>query len=710
MENFKLSFLFVLLSFSITAQDQYHTDLQALLMEDYNLPTATYLMQDEEVQNYSEATSYGSSASIVDIDNELFSKVFTFNVGSAGDNPWNSGFFVKNTQSVQTGDKVLLVFSIKTQSGIGKVNFFAENSVTFDKEVLLTLDVTDQWRLYYIPIDIQNNYGVGSLNIGFHLGFQAQVIEVGGFTGLNYDNTVELADLPEQINNDLYDGSAPDAPWRAAAETRIQELRKANLTIEAKDLAGNPTQGSFHVEMQQHEFSFGTAVKGQLLANNDEYNIIYENKLINLDGQGHGFNCAVFENDMKWPAWESEWFVSKTELIAATQFLANAGMEIRGHTLVWPGLDNLPDDIADNTNDIDYIKDRIDTHLETILNYDGISEHIDEWDVLNETVTNTSLQDIFAGNPGYTTGRELYPEIFDKARAEDSDIGLWINDYMTISLNTSPGSPNYDVLKRNIGEIVDAGVDIEGIGFQAHVGGFPNGIPSVLATFDDFYDSFGLKAKITEFDMPTIVSEELGAQYLSDFLKATFSHPSMDGFVFWNFWDNATWLNPGSNLYRDDWSEKPAHGAFVDLLFDEWWTDEYTVTDINDGLATVDVFKGEYKITYECNGETIEEFLNITEDETFTINCDNLTTSTKELSFEELQISVFPNPASNFVTVSRPDANEATLRLLDVSGKEILSQSFEGTSVIIQVDELRGYYLLEYLENNIRSYKKIIVQ
>ena len=111
---------------------------------------------------------------------------------------------------------------------------------------------------------------------------------------------------------------------------------------------------------------------------------------------------------------------------------------------------------------------------------------------------------------------------------------MYLNDYVTITLGNTGGG-QYDILKARIQELIDAGAPIEGIGFQGHVGGFPNGIPSVLATYDDFYNSFGLTAKITEFDLPTIVSEELAANYLRDFLTATFSHESMDGFLFWSF-------------------------------------------------------------------------------------------------------------------------------------------------------------------------------
>ena len=703
------TFLLLLISFSSFAQDSYHQNLQSQLQSDYDLPVGSWIFSSNEVDIYNESTNYGSSNSITDISGEDFSKVYRFIISQAGANPWDAGFFNSANQSIQTGDKILLVFNIRSVGGPGQVNFFAENSVTFEKEVILTLDVTEDWKLYYVPFSSQNNYSAGSLNVGLHLAALSQTIEFGGFTGLNYDNNVELSDLPEQINNDQYDGSEPDAPWRAAAQDRIEVLRKANLTIEAKDQMGNPVDsGSFFIEMQAHDFAFGTAITAERLAGNNNFNLTYQNKLIDLDGNGHGFNWVVFENDLKWPAWEDEWFVSKPQLVNAVSWLADNDIQIRGHTLVWPGFGNMPSDIENNSGNLNYIRDRVNGHLESILNYPGISEHIAEWDVLNETVTNTSLEETFHAQTNYPTGREILAEIFEKAREEDPNTGLWINDYVTLSIGNSSGNPAYENLKRNVQELLDAGVDIEGIGFQGHIGGFPNGIPAVLETLDDFYNSFGLKAKITEFDMPDIVSEELGAQYLSDILTATFSHPSMNGFLFWSFWDGATYMNPGTNLYRMDWSETPAHEAYTDLLFNKWWTNEGVYSNA-EGLAELSVFKGKYKISYECNGELVVEEIDITEDVSLNVVCDNITTSNKEITENLTQIELFPNPTNEILSVKKSGSKNGILRILDMSGKQLFYSDFNQKIINIPVQNLSGIYLLEYLEESNRSYHKFVV-
>ena len=149
------------------------------------------------------------------------------------------------------------------------------------------------------------------------------------------NNTITLDQLPSQINNEFYGGWEPDAPWRAVAADQIDQLRKADLTIEVNNSSGDPVpDAAIDVKMTRHEFAFGSAITANRIAGNNAQNVIYENKIINLDGEGHGFNWVVFENDMKWPAWEDEWFVNKTELINAVQWLRNNDIEIRGHNPV----------------------------------------------------------------------------------------------------------------------------------------------------------------------------------------------------------------------------------------------------------------------------------------------------------------------------------------------------------------------------------------
>ncbi|MCI4671088.1 MAG: endo-1,4-beta-xylanase [Bacteroidia bacterium] len=693
---------------SVSAQDAYHSNLKSNLQSQYSVTGGDWLFYNNETEILDNTIRYGGAHSINNASNQDFASKSRMIISSAKTNPWDAGWNIRNKIAIQQGDVVLLTFYIRAVGSKGKVNFFAENASNFNKEVILTMPIDTSWKLYYIPVEMRAGYNIESLVVGFHLGFEAQTIEIGGFTAINYGKSISKSALPEQINNQFYDGWETNAPWRSVANKNIDSLRKANLTIQTRDDSGNPVANAWvEVNMLRHEFAFGSAVTADKIAGNNNQNNIYQNKIIDLDGKGHGFNWVVFENDMKWPAWEQNWFVSNAELVNAVSWLKDNGIKIRGHTLIWPGFDNMPPDIENNQNDINYIKTRINDHITEILTYPGLAGQIEEWDVLNETVTNRSLENLFRGKAGYPTGREIFTEIFQKAHEIDSTIGLYLNDYITISQQQEAGSVQYENLKSNTQELLDANSGITGLGFQCHIGGFPNGIPSVLGTLDDFYNRYGLTTKITEFDMPTFVSESTGASYLKDFLTATFSHPSVDGFLFWNFWDGSTWLNEGTNLFNRDWSMTQPGSTFVDLVFNEWWTSEGLTSDAQ-GNGTIRGFKGLYEISYYCGGSIVRDTLELTEDFTYTINCNQL--ATKLERDQQNRIKIYPNPNSGRVNIELPRKQEVDLKVFALDGSLLhqYSGTFDNYSFDLQ-DYTPGFYFIELKGKELDIREKLIL-
>ena len=707
--KFFLPLFFSLLLSSLSAQDNYHNSLQSSLSNTYNLPEGTWVFSDTEVANYGQIASWGGSQSVQSISGQSFARLSQVTISGQGNNPWDSGWKINNSSNIQQGDRVLLVFWIKSTSESGAAKLFIEHATEFNKEIYVDVNITTDWVQYFVPFEaLSGSYAINELALGFHLALQQQTVQIGGFTAINYGKDIPLDQLPNDFNNDLYEGHEEDAPWRAAAAARIDQFRKADLTIEAVTAEGAPIPGAnFDIQMLRHEFAFGSAITAARIAGNNSHNNIYQDKIINLDGKGHGFNWVVFENDLKWDGWEEEWFVNHNELVNAVSWLRDKDIEIRGHTLVWPGWDNLPNDLQSNANNPDYIWDRIDGRLDEILNYPGLKGNIPEWDVLNEIVTNTSLEPVFANVSGNATGREVYADIFKRVKELSPETELYLNDYVTMTLNNTSGG-QYDVLKARIQELVNAGAPLDGIGFQGHIGGFPNSIPSILNTLDDFYTSFGLTAKITEFDMPPIVSEELGAQYLHDFLTAVFSHESVNGFLFWNFWDVATWRNPGANLFREDWSQKPAGDTFIDLVFNQWWTDMSAQTD-EAGQLKARVFKGQHEITYNCGGETITEIIDLTQNETLTITCNSLPTSTHEQD-QGPTFSLYPNPAHDLITIEREDASSAQVRLYNALGMKIWERSLTTQRSILPLDVSKGVYFLSVGNEWGERFEKVVVR
>ncbi len=706
-------FLFFLCSNNLIAQDAYHQAVSDYLSTTYSADGGTWLIANTEISNNSAAISYGATNTVESITGQEFSTKVNINVAAAGNNPWDAGRFNKSLTAVDVDDVVLVTFYARSVNGDGSINAFAEDEDDFFKEYYFEVDLTEEWQRKFIVFKSIRNYPQSTLNLGFHLGVQAQQIEIGGFTAINFNGTIDLDDLPNDFAGNEYGGNEPDAPWRAEAQANIQNLRKATLTINAVDANNNPlTEGSVNVSMKQHDFVFGTAVKGCAFAGNSCQNFTYESKLTNLDGKGHGFNAVVFENDLKWDAWEEGWAASPAELTKCVDFLTEKNIAARGHTLVWPGDQFLPDDVGAST-DINFVKSRINDHMEEILTYPGFIGRIPEWDVLNEIVVNRDLENLFITDAAYETGRELYVEIFEKAKEISPDTRLYLNDYVTLTLGNEAGATQYERLKDFLGEIVDAGAPIDGIGFQGHIGSAPNSIYDVLDTYDDFYDAYGLTAKITEFDLPESVEEELAAKYLGDFLTATFSHPSMDGFLFWSFWDGATYMNPGANLFNQDWSQTLVGDKFVDLVFNKWWTKE--IAKIDNGSALVEAFKGVYEISYKCNGELVSYEIEILEDKTINIECDAIGVNT--LNISRLDFDLFPNPSKgviNFNWDTTVSNNPAIAWQVYSAAGQLIQSHKETSSLNGQIDlsdSPKGIYLIKIVfESGEEVVKRMVIQ
>lgn len=699
--------IYFFIHFTLSAQDTYHSSLQNYLQTNFDLPSGTWVFNDSEAGNFSIDYNYGNmNVSTLSATMQTFEQKLSFEILADGVNPWDAGYGIPNQGAIDGGDACLLVLWLRAPGG-GKVNIFVENSTTYEKEVILTVDLTDNWVQYLIPFESGNNYAPGSLNTGLHLGWQAQTVELGGMTMLNYD-LYDVDDLPNDLNNDQYGGWEADAPWRAEAASRIESIRKADLTVRVLDGDGNPIQDAqVDVEMLQHDYAFGTAVVSRFFADNNSQNDTYESKLLDLDGEGHGFNWVVFENAMKWPGWEDNWIASKPETANATQWLRDHDIKVRGHCLVWPGFSNLPNDIEPNQNNHQYIRNRFNEHIEAIVTYPGIEGNVAEWDVLNEITTNRDLEYTFQGQPGYPTGREVYHEIFERLEEVDPATETYVNDYVTISQGNTEGGL-YDLKKQFIQEIVDAGVELDGIGFQGHIGGFPTSIYNVYDILEDFYTTFGLKAKITEYDTNDAMNDELAANYMRDFLTMVFSHPSTNGFLMWGFWDGAHW-HGNAPMFNYDWTLKPAGEMFINLVYDEWWTENSGNTDAS-GEFNLRGFKGKYQITIDTGNGVMTDTIQLLGNTVVTKTGNDLEIVDTENPGSGFNFKIFPNPAKDFLQIEKSTQGQANIRIFDTSGKLVYKGKITNPNTTLPLDFGTGIYevLLEY--NGISVSEKIVIE
>ncbi len=436
-----------------------------------------------------------------------------------------------------------------------------------------------------------NPFGQPTEGVGDFANFDFGNVTSYGFIGqfgsgqpfdVSFDELRFTPDAPP-----AYGGQAADAPWRAEAQSRIDQVRKADLDLSLTRPGGVGIAGAtVRVIQQEHAFKFGSAVVGNKLAGNPNAgDQVYRDKVLEL------FNTVTLENTLKWPALEGEFGPNFSESIAldALDWASQNGLDVRGHTIVWPGFNNLPQSIVNLQNDPAALRQAVLDHVTDIAT--KTQGKLIDWDVVNEPRVNDDLLNLF--------GEAVMDEWFAAADAVN-DARLFLNEYNIITGGEGNQSSRNTYLNQILG-LQGRGAPIDAIGMQGHfTPGSLTGMEKVWEVLDDFHDATGLPIAITEFDFAT-TDEPLQAEYLRDFMTAVFAHDAVDEFIMWGFWAGAHW-RPDAALFNLDWSIKPNGQAYLDLVYDEWWTDETLTTDAG-GNATVRVFQGEHLVEVEVDGE-----------------------------------------------------------------------------------------------------------
>jgi endo-1,4-beta-xylanase len=465
---------------------------------------------------------------------------------------------------------------------------FEQAAAPYRKSLSRTLEIPKDWQRFDLPFRADETLESGRAQLGFHLGYDPQTIEIGGIQLLSFGPDMDLTRLP--TTRAAYEGQSPEAAWREAAAQRIEKHRKGDLTVTVLDPSGSPVPGAqVEVQMLRHAFGWGSAVTAELLTANTDDARKYRETVAKL------YNRVVFENDLKWPNWERT--DRRQTLMDAILWLEHAGIEIRGHCLVWPSWRHLPKDVASLADDPAALRARVNAHVTDEAS--ALRGRLAEWDVINEPYTNHDLMDVL--------GNEAMSEWFRLARQADPKVRLYINDYGILSARGRDAA-HQDHYERTIRNLLEQQAPLEGIGLQSHFGDDLTPPPRLLQVLDRFAQ-FGLPLLITEHDI-NVADEQLQAEYTRDFLTAVFSHPAVDGVLTWGFWEGRHWRPQGA-YFRRDWSVRPAGQVWLDLVHDQWWTRDSGATDAA-GQRKVRGFLGRYEVTATADGRSARDTVTIT--------------------------------------------------------------------------------------------------
>ncbi|QDT68910.1 Endo-1,4-beta-xylanase B [Planctomycetes bacterium MalM25] len=392
-----------------------------------------------------------------------------------------------------------------------------------------------------------------------------------------------------------YVGYELDAPWRAEAATRIDQLRKADLAVEVRTASGLALPGAgVSIGMVRHEFEFGSAMSGNRLVSNSPADIAYRDKAAEL------FTGGTFYNDLKWPPWEGNWGSNFSQAISlgALDWAEANDLAMRGHVMVWPARSHLPNsmkaklDEYNNPSTSSSRKTQLEDEMrQAVLNHiadigSATEGKLADWDVINEIRDNHDLMDLF--------GDEVMVDWFNAARAANPSASLYLNEFNILAASGSTDSDAHQSHYDSVAYLLDNDAAIDGLGLQSHFSDARLTGPEKVWQILDRFAEFDLEAKVTEYTYSTD-DEELQERFTRDFATAVFAHESIDAFITWGSSVLEAAADPSQEI-------SPVDVALMDLFFNEWWTDESTTTDAI-GLAAERVFRGLHDITVELRGQ-----------------------------------------------------------------------------------------------------------
>lgn len=537
---------------------------------------------------------------------------------------------------VNQGEELLASFWMRASSPGKLVELqLMKNAPDYDNYGTAYWELSTDWTKYEVPFVAPAN--TNAIQIAFRCASD---------TGTYYIDNIELVRTGKQIGDN----------WYAEAEQRIDSLRKGDFRLRLEDSLGNALQGyQMKVQLESHAFPWGTALT--LMSNASDPDEIWQRETA-----ARYFNAGVFENAFKWPYMEP--LQGRTDYSDVDRYLnwADAqGWNLRGHALIWGGNENWqsPSWVWGLSADSAVARART-RILRDMRRYQG---RILEYDVLNEPVHVKNFAEL--------TGDSINRLAFQWAKEADSAAVRYINDY---NILTNSDFTQYRLLTQ---QLQAQGAAIDGIGLQGH---FSSKLPwEQLRLKLDYLAETGLPMKITEFDVnpgPNGLTEAEQADIFGQVMRVAFSHPSIEGFYFWGFWDSRHWIN-NAGMFRADKSAKPAADTVWHLIHEHWTTRDSGMTDAN-GHLEFRGFHGRYRVEYEGpNQERGSVVVNFDQQGPEQVIQTGNSTTSLESGFErEVKLLLTPNPARDFTYISIFTDKKLTgeLVVVDALGKMVHKQ------------------------------------
>lgn len=531
-------------------------------------------LEGKNLINYNRLQSINTNSEFGEI-NKIDAKTFEFVTKVQPKFIYNSAAALPiHNQSIAKGRVFLFSFMAKTtksslETGEAKVNVMLRQSKSHKTNLVSTQSISSKWKKYFIPFQSDININKQDLKLVLHFGFRPQTFLIKDIKFEIFDKETELSALPK--TEIQYSGMEANAKWRIEANKRIEAIRKGNFSIELSKNGKPINNQKIAIELINHSFPFGGAISAKQIIENP---IAYHNFK-------KAFNHVVLENDLKIKSWQ--WEKKRYRTLKALEVLNNDGYLVKGHVLIWPGLNYLTKEIKEHKNDPKKVTEIMHNHVNAIL--EATEGKVSHWDVVNEAYTNKDLQKI-------TGSEEILYDGFRILKKKQPKVKGFTNEYGIISkggIDTQKQKWYYNYIKRT--DSITNGL-VDGIGIQSHIGSDLTPPEKVLELLG-YYATLGKQISISEFTMD-VLDPKIREQYTRDFMIATFSHPNVSEFLFWGFVEQE---RNRVDIYNKDWTIGAMGKAYFSLINDVWKTQLEEKTD-NSGILKARGFYGKYTYSF----------------------------------------------------------------------------------------------------------------
>ena len=363
------------------------------------------------------------------------------------------------------------------------------------------------------------------------------------------------------------------------SEQKETKNQPTTAAVTASAVTDSKSEAKTLKEAFDGDFKVGVTTTSGYLSEEDRVAQIKEN-----------FNSITMENEMK-PESLLDWdgsekskdgmpVIKEETLEKALKAAQEAGIPLRGHTLVW--YSQTPEwffskkyDPSKGYVDKATMKKRMESYIKQVLtyckeNYPGL---IYAWDVVNEAV----------GDDGnYRTESMWYETYGDFSYIKDAftfarkyaekGTKLFLNDYNEYI------AQKRDLFYAKVVELHDTGL-LDGVGMQSH---WDMDFPSVdlFETALEKYASIdGIEIQLTEIDMHNTDDSEEGLKKQAERYKEFFDvitkmkregKANITSVTFWGLKDGESWLSGSKGetsyplLFTDDMEKKPCYDSILE--------------------------------------------------------------------------------------------------------------------------------------------------